>query len=62
MIMTSSIMNKPQFENITSPQNILVSPSTSMHRVQQRRSRVLIYTNYKGDDVDLGENDDGDGD
>jgi hypothetical protein len=55
-------MNKPQFENITSPQNILVSPSTSMHRVQQRRSRVSIYTNYKGDDVDLRENDDGDGD
>jgi hypothetical protein len=33
-----------------------------MHRVQQRRFRVPIYTNYEGDDVDLGGNDDGDGD
>jgi hypothetical protein len=33
-----------------------------MHRVQQRRLRVSIYTNYEGDDVDLGGNDDGDGD
>jgi hypothetical protein len=29
-----------------------------MHGVQQRRSRVLIYTNYDGDDIDLGGDDD----
>jgi hypothetical protein len=62
MIMTSGIMNTTQYENITLPQNNLESPSISMHRVQQRRSRVLIYTNCEEDDVDLGGDDDGDGD
>jgi hypothetical protein len=61
MIMTSSIMNTTQSKNITSPQCNLESPSTSMHRVQQRRPRVPIYTNCEGDDVDLGGDDDGDG-
>jgi hypothetical protein len=60
MIMTSGIMNTTQSENITSPQNNLKSPNTSMHRVQQRRSRVPIYTNCEGDTVDLREDDDGD--
>jgi hypothetical protein len=60
MIMTSGIMNTTQYENITLPQNNLESPSTSMHRVQQRRSRVPIYTNCEEDDVDLGGDDDGD--
>jgi hypothetical protein len=32
-----------------------------MHNVQQRRSRVSIYTNCEGDDVDLGRDDDDDG-
>jgi hypothetical protein len=62
MIMTSGIMNTTQSENINSPKNNLESPSTSMQRVQQRRSRVPIYINFEGDDVDLGEDDDGDGD
>jgi hypothetical protein len=54
MIMTSGIMNTAQYDNITSPENNLESPSTSMHRVQQRRSRVLIHTNCARGDVDLG--------
>jgi hypothetical protein len=62
MIMTSGIMNTTQYENITLPQNNLESPSTSMHRVQQRRSRVPIYTNCEEADVDLEGDDDGDGD
>jgi hypothetical protein len=62
MIMTSGIMNTTQSENINSPKNNLESPSTSMQRVQQRRSRVPIYINFEGDDVDLREDDDGDGD
>jgi hypothetical protein len=33
-----------------------------MHRIQQRWSRVQSYTNYEGDDVDLGGDDDGDDD
>jgi hypothetical protein len=33
-----------------------------MHKVQQRRSRVLIYTNYEKDDVNIEGDDDGDGD
>jgi hypothetical protein len=33
-----------------------------MQRVQQRWSRVQIYTNYEGDDVDLEGDDDLDGD
>jgi hypothetical protein len=56
--MISGIINKTQYKNITSSQNSLESPNTNMYRVQQRRSRVLIYTNCEGDDVDLG----GDGD
>jgi hypothetical protein len=62
MIMAGGIMNTTQSENITSPQNNLESPSTRMHRVQQRRSGVLIYTNNEGDDIDLGGDDNGDGD
>jgi hypothetical protein len=62
MIMTSGIMNTTQDENITSPQNKLKSPSTNMHRVQQRRSKVPIYTNCEGGDIYLGRDDDGDGD
>jgi hypothetical protein len=31
-----------------------------MHKVQQRQSRVSIYPNYEGDDIDLGGDDDGD--
>jgi hypothetical protein len=31
-----------------------------MHKVQQRLSRVLIYTNCKGGDVDIRGDDDGD--
>jgi hypothetical protein len=61
MIMTSGIMNTTQSENITSPENNLESPSINMHRVQHRQSRVLIYTNCEGSDVDLGGNED-DGD
>jgi hypothetical protein len=30
-----------------------------MHRVQQRQSRVLIYTNCEGDDVNLEGDEDG---
>jgi hypothetical protein len=33
-----------------------------MHKVQQRRSRVSIYTNCEGDDVGLGGDDDDDDD
>jgi hypothetical protein len=33
-----------------------------MHRVQQRRSRVPIYTKCEGDGVDLRGDDGGDGD
>jgi hypothetical protein len=33
-----------------------------MHRAQQRQSKVLIYINCEGDDIDLREDDDGDGD
>jgi hypothetical protein len=64
MIMTSGIMNRTQYENITSPKNNLESPSTSMHRVQQIGSRVSIYTNCEGwgSDADLRGDDDGDGD
>jgi hypothetical protein len=61
MIMISGIMETTQYKNITSPQNNLKSPSTNMHKVQQRQSRVLIYKKCEGDDVDLGD-DDGDGD
>jgi hypothetical protein len=53
MIMTSGIMNTTQSKNMTSPENNLKSPSTSMPKVQQRQSRVPIYTNYESDDVDL---------
>jgi hypothetical protein len=60
--MTSSIMNTTQSENIPSPQNNLKSPSTSMHMVQQRQSRVPIYSNCEVDDVDLGGDDVGDHD
>jgi hypothetical protein len=62
MIMTSGIMSTTTCENIISPQNNLESPSTNMHIVQQRRSRVPIYTNYVGDDINLGGDDDGDAD
>jgi hypothetical protein len=58
MIMTSGIMNTTQSKNITTPQNNLESPSISMHRVQQRQSRVPIYTNCEGDDVNLRGDDD----
>jgi hypothetical protein len=60
--MTSGIINTTQSKNITSPQNNLESSNTNMYRVQQRRSRVLIYTNCDGDNVDLGGDRDGDGD
>jgi hypothetical protein len=61
MSMTTGIMNTSQSKNINSPQNNLESPSRSMHRVQQKQSRVPIYTNYEWDDVDLGAGDDDDG-
>jgi hypothetical protein len=61
MIMTSGIMNTTQSENIASPRNNLESPSASIHMVQQRRSRILIYTNCEGDDVDITRDGDGDG-
>jgi hypothetical protein len=54
-------LDTTQFENIYLPQNNLKSPSTNIHKVEQRQSRVLIYT-CKGDNVDLRGNDDGDGD
>jgi hypothetical protein len=53
-------MNTTQSENITSPQNNLETPSISMHMVQQRRSRVPIYTKCEGDEINLGGDDDGD--
>jgi hypothetical protein len=62
MIMTSDIMNSTQYEYITSQQNNLESPNTSMHRVRQRRSWVPIYTNCEGDNFDIRGDDDGDGD
>jgi hypothetical protein len=58
--MTSGIMNSTQYEYITSQQNNLESPNASMHRVRQRRSWVPIYTNYEGDNFDIGGDDDGD--
>jgi hypothetical protein len=42
-------MNATQSKNITSPQNNIEPPSINMHKVQQRQSRVPIYTNYEGD-------------
>jgi hypothetical protein len=55
-------MNTTQSKNITSPQNNFEFQSTSMHRVQQRRSRVPIYTKCEGDDLDLWGDDGGNDD
>jgi hypothetical protein len=55
-------MDTTQSKNIISPKNNLKSPSTYMHKAQQRRSRVPIYTNYVGYYINLEGGGDSDGD
>jgi hypothetical protein len=62
MELISGIIDTTQYENITSPQNNVKSTRTNIHKVQQRRSRVRMYTNCKGDYVNLEGGDDDYGD
>jgi hypothetical protein len=60
--MISGIINRTQYENITSPQNNLELHKHKHAQGLIRWSRVPIYTNCKGNYVDIRGDDDVDGD